>query len=113
MLAVPTSHPSTFNRFIGKAQLGDFIWDEEAADPVRVFEEMLAGESLRRCVERLPERDRRVVALRFGLSDGVPHTLDEIGHEFGLTRERIRQIERAALSRLRHPSSGLRERDYL
>ncbi len=95
------------------AQLGDFIWDEDAADPLRVVEEMLAGENLRRCIERLPERDRRVVALRFGLSDGVPHTLDEIGHEFGLTRERIRQIEKAALSRLRHPSSGLRERDYL
>jgi RNA polymerase primary sigma factor len=64
-------------------------------------------------LKTLPEREAAVVALRFGLTDGQPRTLDEIGKEFGLTRERIRQIEAKTLSKLRHPSRSQKLRDYL
>jgi len=115
------------------AQLGDFIEDEDAVDPVRVTEEMdiadnlrrsigrlperegriLALRYLRRSIGRLPEREGRILALRYGFLDGVPRTLEEIGEEFNLTRERIRQLEKLALCRLRHPSFGIREQDLV
>ena len=95
------------------AQLGDFIEDEEAADPVQVTEEMDVANSLRFSIERLPEREGRILALRYGFYDGVPRTLEEIGEEFDLTRERIRQLEKLALCRLRHPSFGIREQDLI
>jgi len=95
------------------AQLGDFIEDEEAADPVRVTEEMDVASSLRKSIERLPDREGRILALRYGFYDGVPRTLEEIGEEFNLTRERIRQLEKLALCRLRHPSFGIREQDLI
>ncbi len=95
------------------AQLGDFIEDEDAVDPVRVTEEMDIANSLRKSIERLPNREGRILALRYGFYDGVPRTLEEIGEEFNLTRERIRQLEKLALCRLRHPSFGIREQDLL
>ena len=95
------------------AQLGDFIHDEDAVDPVRVTEELDIADSLRRSIERLPDREGRILALRYGFYDGVPRTLEEIGEEFNLTRERIRQLEKLALCRLRHPSFGIREQDLL
>ena len=95
------------------AQLGDFIEDEDAIDPVRVTEELDIADSLRRSIERLPVREGRILALRYGFYDGVPRTLEEIGEEFNLTRERIRQLEKLALCRLRHPSFGIREQDLL
>ena len=95
------------------AQLGDFIEDEEAVDPVRVTEEMDIANSLRRSIDRLPEREGRILGLRYGFLDGVPRTLEEIGEEFNLTRERIRQLEKLALCRLRHPSFGIREQDLV
>jgi RNA polymerase primary sigma factor len=95
------------------AQLGDFIEDEDAVDPVRVTEELDIADSLRKSVERLPVREGRILALRYGFYDGVPRTLEEIGEEFNLTRERIRQLEKLALCRLRHPSFGIREQDLL
>jgi RNA polymerase primary sigma factor len=95
------------------AQLGDFIEDEDAVDPVKVTEEMDIADSLRRSIERLPDREGRILALRYGFYDGVPRTLEEIGDEFNLTRERIRQLEKLALCRLRHPSFGIREQDLL
>jgi RNA polymerase primary sigma factor len=95
------------------AQLGDFIEDEDAADPVRVTEEMDVANSLRKSIERLPDREGRILALRYGFYDGVPRTLEEIGEEFNLTRERIRQLEKLALCRLRHPSFGIREQDLI
>ena len=95
------------------AQLGDFIEDEDAADPVALTEEMDVAESLRRSIERLPQREGRILALRYGFYDGVPRTLEEIGEEFNLTRERIRQLEKLALCRLRHPSFGIREQDLI
>jgi RNA polymerase primary sigma factor len=93
------------------AQLGDFIEDEDAVDPVRVTEDLDIADSLRRSIGRLPEREGRILALRYGFMDGVPRTLEEIGDEFNLTRERIRQLEKLALCRLRHPSFGIREQD--
>ena len=95
------------------AQLGDFIEDEDAVDPVKVTEEMDVANSLRMSIERLPEREGRILALRYGFYDGVPRTLEEIGEEFNLTRERIRQLEKLALCRLRHPSFGIREQDLV
>ncbi len=95
------------------AQLGDFIEDEDAADPVAITEEMDVANSLRVSIERLPEREGRILALRYGFYDGVPRTLEEIGEEFNLTRERIRQLEKLALCRLRHPSFGIREQDLI
>ncbi len=95
------------------AQLGDFIEDEEAVDPVKVTEEMDIANSLRRSIGRLPDREGRILALRYGFLDGVPRTLEEIGEEFNLTRERIRQLEKLALCRLRHPSFGIREQDLV
>ena len=95
------------------AQLGDFIEDEDAVDPVRVTEELDIADNLRRSIARLPEREGRILALRYGFLDGVPRTLEEIGEEFNLTRERIRQLEKLALCRLRHPSFGIREQDLV
>jgi len=95
------------------AQLGDFIEDEDAVDPVKVTEEGDIAGSLRRSIGRLPEREGRILALRYGFLDGVPRTLEEIGEEFNLTRERIRQLEKLALCRLRHPSFGIREQDLV
>ncbi len=95
------------------AQLGDFIEDEDAADPVQITEEMDVANSLRKSIDRLPQREGRILALRYGFYDGVPRTLEEIGEEFNLTRERIRQLEKLALCRLRHPSFGIREQDLI
>ncbi len=94
------------------AQLGDFIADDDAADPHALAEHEETSGALQGAIERLPTREARILTMRYGfLADGVPRTLDEIGDEFGLTRERIRQIEKRALSRLRHPAFGLREAD--
>ncbi|MGF1668405.1 MAG: RNA polymerase sigma factor RpoD/SigA [Acidimicrobiia bacterium] len=95
------------------AQLGDFIEDEDAADPVQITEELDVADSLRKSIDRLPQREGRILALRYGFYDGVPRTLEEIGEEFNLTRERIRQLEKLALCRLRHPSFGIREQDLI
>ena len=95
------------------AQVGDFIEDEDATDPVQITEEIDTANSLRVSIERLPDREARILALRYGLIDGVPRTLEEIGEEFNLTRERIRQLEKLALSRLRHPSFGIRQKDLI
>ena len=95
------------------AQLGDFIEDGDAVDPMRAVEEIDIADSLRRAISRLPGRETRILALRYGFLDGVPRTLEEIGEEFDLTRERIRQLEKLALCRLRHPSFGIREQDLI
>jgi RNA polymerase primary sigma factor len=84
----------------GDAALGDMIADEEAASPIEVVAEELSHGALREALESLPYRDRRVIELRHGLWGEQPHTLDEVARAFGLTRERIRQLENAALRRL-------------
>ncbi len=114
-LALSVADTVSLEQPIGEdgAQLGDFIEDEDAVDPVHVTEEMDIANSLRKSIERLPMREGRILALRYGFYDGVPRTLEEIGDEFNLTRERIRQLEKLALCRLRHPSFGIREQDLV
>ena len=97
----------------GDSSLGDFIEDTDAPLAVDVVAHGLMQEQLYDVLKTLDEREAAVVRMRFGLVDGKPKTLDEIGHEFGLTRERIRQIETKTLSKLRHPSRSQRLRDYL
>jgi len=93
--------------------LGDFIEDTDAPVAAEVVTFGLLQEELQDILRTLPPREAAVVSLRFGLTDGQPRTLDEIGKEFGLTRERIRQIEARTLSKLRHPSRSQKLRDYL
>jgi RNA polymerase primary sigma factor len=95
------------------SQLGDFIEDSDAIVPADAASFALLQEQLRRVLDSLSERERRVIELRFGLRDGHPRTLEEVGREFGVTRERIRQIESKTLSKLRHPSRSGKLRDYL
>jgi RNA polymerase primary sigma factor len=97
----------------GDSQLGDFIEDADAPIAAEVVSFGLLQRELDSVLKTLPEREAAVVALRFGLTDGQPRTLDEIGREFGLTRERIRQIEAKTLSKLRHHSRSQKLRDYL
>src|SRR4051794_26622508 len=97
----------------GDSQLGDFIEDADAPVAAEVVSFGLLQRELDSVLKTLPEREAAVVALRFGLTDGQPRTLDEIGKEFGLTRERIRQIEAKTLSKLRRPSRSQKLRDYL
>jgi RNA polymerase primary sigma factor len=93
--------------------LGDFIEDADAPLPQDVVTHGLMQEELHDVLHGLSEKELAVVTLRFGLRDGKPKTLDEIGHEFGLTRERIRQIEAKTLAKLRHPSRAERLRGFL
>ena len=86
------------------SQLGDFIEDDAAVAPPDAASYILMKEKLNEVLEDLAERERKVICLRFGLEDGHPHTLEEVGREFGVTRERIRQIESKTLAKLRHPS---------
>ncbi len=95
------------------SQLGDFIEDADAIVPVDAASFILLQEQLEGVLETLSEREKKVVQLRFGLVDGHPRTLEEVGREFGVTRERIRQIESKTLSKLRHPSRSQKLRDYL
>jgi RNA polymerase primary sigma factor len=93
--------------------LGDFIEDGDAPVAVDIVANALMQQQLRDVLTTLSDKERAVVDLRFGLSGGEPKTLDEIGHEFGLTRERIRQIESKTLAKLRHPSRAASLRDFL
>ncbi len=95
------------------SHLGDFIEDSEAVVPVDAASFILLQEQLEAVLHTLSEREKKVIQLRFGLIDGHPRTLEEVGREFGVTRERIRQIESKTLSKLRHPSRSQKLRDYL
>ncbi|NPV48155.1 MAG: RNA polymerase sigma factor RpoD [Armatimonadetes bacterium] len=95
------------------SHLGDFVPDEEIYTPVDAASNMVLREQLERVLATLSEREREVLKLRFGLEDGYSRTLEEVGHIFEVTRERIRQIEAKALKKLRHPSRNKRLRDYL
>ena len=97
----------------GDSQLGDFIEDSEAVVAVDAVSFTLLQDQLQSVLETLSEREAGVVRLRFGLTDGQPRTLDEIGQVYGVTRERIRQIESKTMSNLRHPSRSQVLRDYL
>jgi RNA polymerase primary sigma factor len=95
------------------SHLGDFIEDSEAVVPIDAASFILLQEQLESVLHTLSEREKKVIQLRFGLLDGHPRTLEEVGREFGVTRERIRQIESKTLSKLRHPSRSQKLRDYL
>jgi RNA polymerase primary sigma factor len=97
----------------GDSELGDLIEDSEAIQPGEAVSFILLQEQLRSVLDTLSEREAGVVSMRFGLTDGQPKTLDEIGKVYGVTRERIRQIESKTMSKLRHPSRSQVLRDYL
>ena len=95
------------------SHLGDFIPDEDIPSPVDAAAYSMLQKQLREVLDTLSEREKKVLILRFGLDDGRPRTLEEVGKEFNVTRERIRQIEAKALRKLRHPSRSKKLRDYL
>ena len=90
----------------GDAELGDFVEDEAALDPFEAAADASARRHLEVAMTMLDEQERRVIARRYGLDGAAPRTLSDVGKEFELTRERIRQIEGRALAKLRHPSAG-------
>ena len=95
------------------SHLGDFIKDESNLSPEEFATNEMLKEEISQVLETLTEREEKVIRLRFGLEDGKPRTLEEVGQMFGVTRERIRQIEAKALRKLRHPSRSRKLRDYM
>ncbi|WP_371734533.1 RNA polymerase sigma factor RpoD [Collinsella ureilytica] len=95
------------------SQLGDFIEDVQAVVPPEAASFSMLQEQLCQVLDGLADRERKVIELRFGLADGHPRTLEEVGREFGVTRERIRQIESKTLAKLRHPSRSSKLKDYI
>src|SRR5919199_491812 len=109
-------HPVSLAAPIGDdqdGQLGDLIEDAEAVSPIEEASQALLRDTVHNVLGSLSQRESRIIALRFGLDDGRQRTLEEVGREFGVTRERIRQIEAKALRKLRHPSRSKQLRDYL
>ncbi|NAS20347.1 sigma-70 family RNA polymerase sigma factor [Herbidospora sp. NEAU-GS84] len=90
----------------GETRIGDLIEDVDSLEASEVVDRQLLAEQLKGVLSNLSPREAKIMALRFGLADGKPHTLDEIGKHLGLTRERIRQLEKESLSKLRHPSNA-------
>ena len=97
----------------GEGRMGDFIEDDRISTPAEAATVSLLREHLEEVLQKLPERERKIIQLRYGLRDGRYRTLEEVGLEFGITRERIRQIEAVALRKLRHPHLGKKLRGYL
>ena len=95
------------------SHLGDFIPDEEASEPAEAASFALLREQLDEVLDTLTPREKKVLELRFGMTDGRTRTLEEVGKEFNVTRERIRQIEAKALRKLRHPSRSKKLKDFL
>ncbi len=95
------------------SQLGDFIEDSSAVAPPEAASDSMLREQLEQVLDGLADRERKVIKFRFGLEDGHPRTLEEVGREFGVTRERIRQIESKTLVKLRHPSRSGKLKDYM
>ena len=95
------------------SQLGDFIEDKGAVPPLEAAERAMLRDYIDDVLSTLADRERKVIVLRFGLVDGHPRTLEEVGREFGVTRERIRQIECKALIKLRNPSRGKALSEYV
>ena len=95
------------------SHLGDFIQDDNVPVPAEAAAATLLKEQLNEVLDTLTDREQKVLRLRFGMNDGRARTLEEVGKEFDVTRERIRQIEAKALRKLRHPSRSRKLRDYL
>jgi RNA polymerase primary sigma factor len=95
-----------------ETELGDLLEDPDAVSPLDAVSDQLLREQVERVLDSLDGREQRVIRLRFGLDDGRARTLEEVGREFGLTRERIRQIESHALRKLRHPSRSRKLREF-
>ncbi len=109
-------HPVSLEAPVGQdgdAFLGDFIEDESMPHPLEIASQELLKSQICDALNKLAERERKIIVLRFGLEDGRFRTLEEVGREFGITRERIRQIEAKALRKLRHPSYSRKLRGYL
>jgi RNA polymerase primary sigma factor len=109
-------HPLSLQRPVGEekdSELGNFIPDDEMPAPPDATEQALLRDTLEELLSTLSPREARILRLRFGLQDGHDYTLEEIGDRFGVTRERIRQIQQKALRRLRHPRRSRRLRGYL
>jgi RNA polymerase sigma factor (sigma-70 family) len=109
--AIAVSEAVSLEQQIGDegAVLGDFVMDGDQTDPSVEAERGAVSRDLRRAIDRLDDRERKILLMRFGFVDGIPRAREEIGREFSLTPERIHQIEKRALARLRHPSFGLHE----
>ena len=97
----------------GDRHLGDLIEDKESPAPPKLASNTLLKEQMNSVLTTLTQREKSILELRFGITGGYPHTLEEVGREFGLTRERIRQIQEKAIRRLRHPNRSRSLRDYL
>ncbi len=109
-------HPISLESPIGKEDdrnLGDFIEDEDSPEPLKIAGDTLLREQLEKVLKSLTPREKQILELRFGIAGGHPHTLEEVGKDFGLTRERIRQIQDKAIRRLRHPKRSGKLQDYL
>ena len=109
-------HPVSLEEPVGQdgdAFLGDFIPDDSMPQPLELASQQLLRSQIGDALDKLTERERKIIILRFGLEDGRFRTLEEVGREFGITRERIRQIEAKALRKLRHPSYSRKLRGYL
>jgi RNA polymerase primary sigma factor len=110
---LPLSLESPINEDEEDAELGMFVEDELTPTPIQSAYSKLLREKVQEVLDTLPPREARILRLRFGLENGRSYTLEEVGQKFGLTRERIRQIESKALRRLRHPRRSRQLRDYL
>jgi RNA polymerase primary sigma factor len=97
----------------GDSSLGDLVEDRDSLAPTDATSQQLLKEQIDRVLDELSEREKKVLQLRFGLKDGQARTLEEVGREFSVTRERIRQIEAKALRKLRHPSRSRKLKGYL
>ncbi len=109
-------HPVSLEAPVGQdgdAFLGDFIEDDMMPQPIEIASQELLKSQIADALDKLTDRERKIIKLRFGLDDGRFRTLEEVGREFGITRERIRQIEAKALRKLRHPSYSRKLRGYL
>jgi RNA polymerase primary sigma factor len=109
-------YPLSLERPVGKekdAEFGSFIEDDSIPPPDQSARQHLLRDKVEEVLDTLTPREARILRLRFGLQDGRSYTLEEVGQKFGLTRERIRQLEHRALRRLRHPRRSRQLRDYL